>query len=152
MARKATKSKKAVSKKSAKRAGKKAPKKKKVASAKKPRVGKRRPAKKAVAKRAAPKPQRRPASPLEADFNNLVSAEAFGVTGAGANQKLLDQILGGHYGDDTNLDPPYDGPARAGLAARIQRAGVPVSSATVMACTKVGCVRTEMNRVNPGGR
>ncbi len=149
MARNATKSKRAVSKKSAKRATKKHAKKKKVASAKKPRVGKRKPAKKAVAKRATPKPQ--PSLP-EADFNNLVGFQALGVTGPGANQKLLDQILGGHCSDATNLDPPYDGPARAGLAARIQRAGVPVSSATVMACTKVGCVRQEMNRVNPGGQ
>jgi hypothetical protein len=149
MAGRATKSKKAVSKKSTKRPTKKHPKKKKTAPAKKSRVAKKKPAKKAVAKRAAAKPQ---ANLPEVDFNNLVDFDASVVTGPGANQKLLDQILGGHYGDDTNLDPPYDGPARAGLAARIQRAGVPVSSATVMACTKVGCVRKEMNRVNPGGR
>jgi hypothetical protein len=74
------------------------------------------------------------------------------ITGAGANRRLLDEILGRHVPDNTPLDPPYDFPARAGLAARIQRAGVSVSSAAVMACTTVGCVHGEMNRVNPAGR
>jgi hypothetical protein len=64
---------------------------------------------------------------------------------------LLDQILHGHHPGTTPLDPPYDPPARAGLAARIRRAGVPVDPAVVIACTTVGCVHAEMNRVNPAG-
>jgi hypothetical protein len=79
-------------------------------------------------------------------------ARARAVTGLGTNRRLLDQILGGHYPDSAPLDPPFDGLARAGLAARIRRAGVLVNPAVVINCTIVKCVYTEMNRVNPGGR
>jgi hypothetical protein len=73
-------------------------------------------------------------------------------TGPGANRRLLDQILDGHYPDETPLDPPFDRIARAGLADRIAWAGVPVDPAVVIACTNVGCVHAEMNRVNQRGR
>jgi hypothetical protein len=72
--------------------------------------------------------------------------------GPGANRRLLDQILNGRYPDETLLDPPFDRLARAGLAERIAWAGVPVDPAVVIACTNVGCVHAEMNRVNPRGR
>lgn len=79
-------------------------------------------------------------------------AGARAAPAAGKNQRLLDRILGGHFPDDTKLDPPFDGLARAGLAARIRRESVPVDPARIVACTTVGCVRKEMNRVNPGGQ
>lgn len=97
----------------------------------------------------------RSATPKRIELSSLVGSEVSArirsVT-SGSNGRLLDAILGGHFPDDTKLDPPFDGPARAGLAARIQRAGVPVSSAAVIACATVGCVRREMNRANPAGR
>lgn len=164
MAHKATTSKKATSKKAAtkKAVSKKAASKE---SAKKKATGKQKiestgdkgksttkKAKKVSAKLRSPKPGPIGALCAETEFRDFIDLETFSAAGAGANERVLDGILGGHYGNDTNLDPPFDGGARSGLADRIQRAGVPVSDAKIISCTKVGCLRKEMNRANPGGR
>ncbi|MHC2432728.1 hypothetical protein [Bradyrhizobium sp. USDA 4451] len=153
---KKTASKKKVSKtkpkKATKKRLKKQPKNKKPKSAKKARAKKGGAAKARVAKRAAPERRLIMAVQSDAVFNDLLERNLLRPSGRGANDRVLDGILGGHYPDDTKLDPPYDGAARAGLADRIQRAGVPVSDAKIISCTTVGCVRGEMDRVNPGGR
>ena len=145
-----TKPKKATKRHPKKRV-KKQPKKKKAKSSK-ARAKKSGASKARVAKTAAPERRLIMAVQSDAVFNGLLERNLLRPTGRGANDRVLDGILGGHYPDDTKLDPPYDGAARAGLADRIQRAGVPVSDAKIISCTTVGCVRGEMDRVNPGGR
>lgn len=152
---------KKTTRKAAKKAARKTLKKKvakKTSTRKKAAAASRRRAKSKPSPRAR-KAGKRTAAGLprgSATFNTVLATglefDRLRITGTGANRRLLDQILGRHVPDSTPLDPPYDGPARAGLAARIQRAGVPVSSAAVIACETVGCVHNEMNRVNPAGR
>lgn len=148
---------KANKKTTAKKRAKKAASKVKTSATKK-----RRPAKKSVkkgqthAKRAASNVRARPTS---STLSTTVLASlgtatttTLAPTGLGANRGLLNTILGGQYADATPLEPAFDGLARAGLAARIRRAGVPVNRAVIIACKTVGCVRAEMNRVNPAGQ
>lgn len=90
--------------------------------------------------------------PSSTSMRGFTATAARRALAPGSNRRLLDQILGGHYPDDTPLDPPFDSLARAGLAARIRRLGVLVDPAVVIACDTVGCVHAEMNRVNRGGR
>lgn len=149
------KSKKSTSAAKPKSAAKKVVKRK-IAGGKaaKKRAAKARP-KKSAKKAAPPKAPAKQAQPRANKSAPRVQEVAFRADLAlsrGSNRALLFRLLRARPTDDRALDPPYDGVARGLLAGDIQNAGVPVSSAAIIACEIVGCVLREMGRVNPAGR
>jgi hypothetical protein len=66
-----------------------------------------------------------------------------------SNQEILDDLLGGHWPEDTPLsDVGYGGASNAALAASLHKKGVLVSKGTVLAASTVGQVRKEVDRVS----